>query len=1045
MLVQSKRITAIHVAIVLITAAVFLTDTLTRLGIQVWVFYIIPLALTSMQSNRNLPVGLALVQASLMAAGYVLGMREGQALPLVPAMNRSFGILTIIGVAYMARQVIVERNRIARILWLQEGENAVGTSLFGEQKVEEIGNNALQALARYTDAQVGVLHRVDRKGLQAIGHYGCTPDEARGAVGLTAEVARQPTPIVVTDLPEDYLRASSAVGSAKVGSLLIAPILSEGRLAGVIELGYLRPRGRFEDELELIRQVSENVATSLRSAAYREHLKELLEETQRQSEELQAQQEELRVSNEELEEQSRVLRESQARLENQQAELEQTNVQLEEQTQRLERQKRELLDAQRALEINASELSRANRYKSEFLANMSHELRTPLNSSLILSQILSEPRAAELPPEQARKYAKTIHDANNDLLALINDILDLSKIEVGHVEIDPAPATIAGLIEPVKQQFEPIAAEKQVAFEVHIQPGTPASLVTDHVRLQQVLKNLLSNAFKFTDRGSVRLEVSRSAGDRVAFAVRDTGIGIPPAQQDVIFEAFRQADGTTSRKYGGTGLGLSISRELTRLLGGEIHVESAPGVGSTFTAEVAIDLNTVARAPRQDEVPAVQAAEPAGRPSRAAAGARPAARQAGAAPAGPAPGQPHAPATIDDDRGRRHRDRLILVVEDDEHFASVLYELAHELGFDCIHASSGEQAIRLARENQPHGILLDVGLPDQSGLSILEQLKRDPATRHVPIHVLSVSDHTQTALELGAVGYALKPVAREELVSAFRKVEEKLQARPRRILVVEDDATLRENIGLLLQADDIEITTAGTVAEALHHVAANTFDCMVMDLMLPDASGYELLEQMAAGQKYSFPPVIVYTGRHLTRAEEQKLRRYSKSIIIKGAKSPERLLDEVTLFLHRVESSLPADQRQLLQQARQRDTVFENRRILLVEDDVRNIFALSSILEPLGAKLVIARNGREALEQVEKDPDLDLVLMDLMMPEMDGLTATRAMRRRPELSKLPIIALTAKAMPDDRRSCLEAGANDYIAKPIDVDKLVSLCRVWMPK
>ena len=391
------------------------------------------------------------------------------------------------------------------------------------------------------------------------------------------------------------------------------------------------------------------------------------------------------------------------------------------------------------------------------------------------------------------------------------------------------------------------------------------------------------------------------------------------------------------------------------------------------------------------------------------------------------------------------RERLILLIEDDERFAAVIRDLARDLNFDFVHAISGDEAMKLARELVPAGILLDVNLPDQSGLSILDQLKRDPETRHIPIHMLSVEDHTQTALELGAIGYALKPVAREELMEAFAKVEEKLKSGPRRVLVVEDDETLRENITLLLKADDVEIVGAATGAEALRQVSERSFDCVVMDLMLPDASGYELLEEMASGGKYAFPPVIVYTGRALSRDEEQRLRRYSRSIIIKGAKSPERLMDEVSLFLHRVEATLPPDQQKLLLQARQRDTVFEGRKILLAEDDVRNIFALSRILEPLGAQLVITRNGREAVEYLQGNGEADLVLMDLMMPEMDGLTAMRHIRRDRRFEQLPIIALTAKAMADDRRNCLEAGANDYIAKPIDVDKLVSLCRVWMSK
>lgn len=1031
---QQNTNSLIHLSIGLLCAIILVLESATQMGVILWVLYLVPVLLTALLNNRNLPLIVAGVASALIMLSLVSSTTNVSMGILVA--NRLIGVALVFGIAFLIRHIIIERQRVAHLLWLQKGESEAAASVIGEPNVQDVGNNALAVLAAYLDAQVAVLHRVDRGNLLPAGSYGHDGSHPLpNGSGLSQEVARHGKPVLVTDVPADYLRVSSGLGARAPRTLLIVPLRAEGRTSAVVEFGFMRDKIDMTRKTELLDHIASLLITALRAAAYRQHLAELLEQTQRQSEELQAQQEELRVSNEELEEQSRVLRESQARLENQQSELEQTNVQLEEQTQRLERQKRELLDAQRAQEINASELARANRYKSEFLANMSHELRTPLNSSLILSQILSEARAKELDEEQARKYARTIHEANNDLLALINDILDLSKIEAGHVEIDAQPATVAGVLGSVRQQFEPIAASKQVEFAVNILPGTPATLVTDQSRLQQVLKNLLSNAFKFTSAGSVTLEVSAPQGGRLAFSVRDTGIGIPAAQQDIIFEAFRQADGTTSRRYGGTGLGLSISRELARLLGGSIRVESTPGLGSTFTVEITTDLSSAVV--EREVTPA-----PAPPPMPEAPAPRP--LEVTSAPASSTDWMLRTQ-SIEDDRARRQRDKLVLVVEDDEHFASVLYDIAHEQGFDCIHASNGAEAIRLARETPPHGILLDIGLPDQSGLSILEQLKRDPATRHVPIHMLSVSDHVQTALELGAVGYALKPVARDELIEAFRRVEEKLQARARRVLVVEDDETLRENIGLLLQADDIEITTVGTAAEALQHVAEHTFDCMVMDLMLPDATGYELLEQMASGQKYSFPPVIVYTGRQLGRSEEQRLRQYSKSIIIKGAKSPERLLDEVTLFLHRVESSLPADQRQLLQQARQRDQAFENRRILLVEDDVRNIFALSSVLEPLGAKLVIARNGREALELVQKDPDLDLVLMDLMMPEMDGLTATRALRKRPELARLPIIALTAKAMPDDRRNCLDAGANDYIAKPIDVDKLVSLCRVWLPK
>ena len=1074
----------IFIGIAILSVLVLALDILTPLGIAAWVFYLMPVALSVLQRHRFLPLVVAAIETLLIVTGTFLpGDADIQPRNII---NRTFGVVTIFATALLAWQVISARLKTRRLMWLQEGQAEVARDLLGEQSVEDVGRNSLYALARYVNAQVGVMHRLDRGALAWIGGFAAERKADSVAVpgSLAQEVANHGTAMVVHDVPDGYLTVRSATGNGQPRTLIIAPVMAEGRVQGVLELGFLRASEDFSAELELLQNAGSIIGVALRSAIYRQHLKELLEETQRQSEELQTQQEELRVSNEELEEQGRALRESQARLEQQQSDLMQSNAQLEEHTQRLERQKRELVKAQKTLEINAQELGRANRYKSEFLANMSHELRTPLNSALILAQMLADPKSEQLPSAEIRRYAKTIHSANSDLLTLINDILDLSKIEAGHVDLDAETVSLSGVLEPLRQMFEPIAGSRSLGFHIEVAPGAPGTFVTDRAKLQQILKNLLANAFKFTEAGEVRLKVEAVADPsgpaRIAFAVTDTGIGIPEHQQEVIFEAFRQADGTTSRKYGGTGLGLSISRELARVLGGSLRVQSAPGAGSTFTVEVAAHLEVAA--PEHATSPAVTSALAGGaeaqdgRGALLAAAPRSPASQSAASPAGSASGPAHKaaeaasaavgadgakvlvpveragagspgvlPAGVRGDTGPRKRERLVLVIEDDDRFADILYEIAHELDFDCVLASTGADALRLARELQPSGILLDVGLPDQSGLSVLDLIKRDPATRHIPIHMISVADHMQTALELGAVGYALKPVAREELIEAFERVEQKLQMRAQRILVVEDDPALRESIGLLLKADDIEITAAGTVAEALEHLAARTFDCMVMDLMLPDASGYDLLEQMASGDKYAFPPVIVYTGRALTRDEEQRLRRYSRSIIIKGARSPERLVDEVTLFLHRVEASLPPDQQRLLSQARQREAVFEGRRILLVEDDVRNIFALSSVLEPLGAKIIVTRNGREALDFLARDADVDIILMDLMMPEMDGLTATREIRKQPALRDLPIIALTAKAMVDDRKNCLDAGANDYIAKPIDVAKLVSLCRVWMPK
>ncbi|MET0656829.1 MAG: response regulator, partial [Steroidobacteraceae bacterium] len=791
---------------------------------------------------------------------------------------------------------------------------------------------------------------------------------------------------------------------------------------------------------ELLELVAESIGIAVRSAKDRTRLEELLDETQRQSQELQAQQEELRVSNEELQEQGHILKESQARLEAQQAELEQTNSQLEEQALMLETQRDELSRAQNILQEKATELERSNQYKSEFLANMSHELRTPLNSTLILARLLADNKGGNLTAEQV-KFAQTISGAGNDLLALINDILDLSKIEAGKIEIRAEPVHVARTLETLHKSLQPMAQEKGLNFSVSTAADASEQMRTDAQRLGQILKNLLSNALKFTQQGEVSLHFSPGPGETVLFAVRDTGIGIPSDQQEVIFEAFRQADGSTHRKYGGTGLGLSISRDLARLLGGDITVQSTPGQGSTFILSLPVNYQGPAETRRRE--------------SSAATVVATAPRHVLAPPpvqsmALPSP-RPLPSPLVDDDRDHlKTGARVILAVEDDTRFAAILRDLAHELDFQCIITHSADAGLAAAALYVPSAILLDMNLPDHSGLGVLDQLKRNPLTRHIPVHVISVADYSQEALELGAVGYALKPVKREELVRAFEHLAAKFTQGVRTVLVVEDDARQRDSIGQLLGNEEVRIVGVGTATEALKQLQAATFDCMVIDLNLPDLSGYELLEKMADAEDVSFPPVIVYTGRSLTRDEEQRLRRFSKSIIIKDARSPERLLDEVTLFLHQVEAKLPAHHQRMLKDARHRETALEGKRILIVEDDVRNVYALTSLLEPRGAHVEIARNGKEALQALEASTGqaharIDMVLMDIMMPEMDGFTAMREIRKHPQWGKLPIIALTAKAMKDDNEKCLAAGANDYIAKPLDVERLLSLVRVWMPR
>jgi signal transduction histidine kinase/DNA-binding response OmpR family regulator/CHASE3 domain sensor protein len=947
----------------------------------------------------------------------------------------------LLGLSSSYDHLLEDQQRQAEALqaqaWLREGQSRLTERLATEQDLAAVGHAALESLSQYLGIVVGALYTPEPGGgFRRSATWGWTPEgESTGewlppGRTLVAECAAQRRQIPLAEVPEGYLRVSSSLGAATVRSVLLAPLEHEGRLTAVLEAGWLRPLEPRDGDL--LASAGSIVGSAIESARYRQRLQEALARTQQLNEELQAQQEELRTANEELEEQSTALKESQAHLETQQAELEQTNAQLAEQTLRLETQRDQLREAQAALEERAAELQRASRYKSEFLANMSHELRTPLNSSLILARLLADNAQGNLTEEQV-KFAESIHNAGNDLLNLINDILDIAKVEAGKLEVRPEVTPVAALCEGLRSMFEPLAAGKGLQLQLEVAEDVPAAMHTDRQRVEQILRNLMANAVKFTERGSVALHVRRSGEDTIAFEVRDSGIGIAPSQQEVIFEAFRQADGTASRRFGGTGLGLSISRDLARLLGGDIAVESAPGQGSSFTVVLPLEYRSaLAQAPLTMSTP--PSARPAAPPP------------AVPAPEAPAPA-PVAPAGFPDDReqpadGRR----TVLVIEDDERFAHILFDLAHELGYRCLVSHHADEGCRLATEQVPDAVLLDMRLPDDSGLSVLQHLKGDSRTRHVPVHVISVEDRAEPALQLGAIGYARKPASREELKQVFSRLEAKLSQKVKRVLLVEDDPRQQQSVRALIGDGDVEIVAVSQGSQALRALADTVFDCMIIDLKLPDMSGQELLERMAAGESRSFPPVIVYTGRNLTRDEEAELMRYSRSIIIKGARSPERLLDEVTLFLHKVENQLSSERQKMLRTARSRDRAFEGRRILVVDDDMRNIFALASALEHKGAEVEVARHGVEALQKLEQDPDgIDLVLMDIMMPEMDGLTATREIRKNPRWQKLPIVAVTAKAMKEDQERCLAAGANDYLAKPIELERLFSLMRVWMPK
>jgi CheY-like chemotaxis protein/signal transduction histidine kinase/CHASE3 domain sensor protein len=950
------------------------------------------------------------------------------------------GLLSYVGRRELLRlsnsfnNALGKANQQAEILeeqaWQRAGQAKLTETSIGQTALPLLGRTILDFLALYVDQAVAALYvRSEAHGdLRRVATYGGSKTDSQdeqvfdSTESLVGQAAFSNRLIHLQQLPEDYitkgLKISSGLGQSSPTNLVLLPTEHEGIANGVLELGFLRtPTPR---ELGFLSLIAGNIGNILEAALARQRLQKVLEETQQLNEELQVQQEELRAANEELEEQSRALEESQAILENQKVELEQTNDKLMEQATILDQRNSDLLIIKDELEQRAQDLQRASHYKSEFLANMSHELRTPLNSAMILAKLLAENPKGNLNQEQI-EFAQTIYASGNDLLNLINDILDISKVEAGKLELAPDHIQLDQLVENLRLTFAQLAQNKQLEFDARIEAGTAKSIYTDRQRLEQILKNLISNAIKFTDNGKVELILSDAGEGAVNFAVKDTGIGIAEDQQDLIFEAFQQADGSINRRYGGTGLGLSISRDLANLLGGAIHLDSKPNHGSTFSLQLPADLQmpaisqTVTKAVSQQPAPVEE----------------------------PSPSVTTLPFN-DDREDPTNSDRTVLVVEDDPGFARILLDLARELKYRCLVAQGAAEAIAMAIEFKPDAILLDLGLPDASGMSVLQKLKTNPATRHIPVHIVSAADSTSAALQMGAVGYVIKPTTRDRLKQVFEKLESKFTQELKRVLLVEDDPVQRQAIVHLINDEDVEITAVERGQEAIDLLRNNIYDCMIIDLKLPDMQGPELLQRMSTEAICCFPPVIVYTGRNLTREEENDLLKYSRSIIIKGARSPERLLDEVTLFLHKVESKLSSERQSMLKTLRGRDRALEGRRVLLVDDDVRNIFALSGALEQKGALVEIARNGQEAIDKLNEVKDIDVVLMDIMMPGMDGLEATRRIRQNQNFQKLPIIAVTAKAMKDDQEQCLKAGASDYLAKPIDIDRLYSLLRVWMP-
>jgi CheY-like chemotaxis protein/signal transduction histidine kinase/HAMP domain-containing protein len=938
--------------------------------------------------------------------------------------------------------------------WLKTNLARFNSMLQGQRDMTTVANMILSQLAPLVEAQQGVFYVNQRRDdgeevMKLLSSYAYSehdnlPTEFRSGKGLVGQCMAEKKRILLTNVPGDYLVIRSGLGDGTPLNIIVMPALFEDRVKAVIELASFN---RFSEiHLTFLDQLTDSIGIVLNTIEANSRTERLLIQSQQLAAELQSQQDELKKTNERLEQQALTLRESEERLRSQQEELRKTNEELQEKAELLAQQKAEVEakkgeveEAREAMQEKAEQLALTSKYKSEFLANMSHELRTPLNSMLILSRQLAENHESNLTPKQVQ-FAETVYSSGNDLLSLINDILDLSKIESGMMAIEIAQVRFDEISELLNRGFHQMGADKGLEFTIDRAPNLPPVIFTDNKRLLQILKNLLSNAFKFTERGRVSLSIrvadprntfgldSLNQADMViTFSVTDTGIGIPVEKQRIIFEAFQQADGTTSRKYGGTGLGLSISREIARLLGGEIRVVSAPGKGSTFTLYL----------PRTLEAPALENGMPASTWTDLGRGAG-----ESTAGASSTAGEYDVMIEVADDRHDISPDDLVvLIIEDDSLFAQILLDTAHENGFKVVVSAEGDAALTLAHKYKPDAITLDIRLPDRDGWTIFDRLKRDPKTRHIPIHVITADDRDYQPRKLGAFTHLRKPVTRDQLAESFERIAAFAQRRVKQLLVVEDDDVQRMAIVELIGKEDVMTTAVATGEEALAGLREKQFDCMVLDLRLPEMDGFELIEKIQKDLGLLDLPIIIYTGKELSEKEDARLRMVADAIVVKEANSPERLLAETSLFLHRVESNLPEKQRRMLEQLLRRDPILESKKVLIVDDDVRNIFALTSALESYKMVVLRAENGREGIDMLTQNPDIDVVLMDIMMPEMDGYETMQAIRQIDRFKQLPIIALTAKAMKADRDKCIEAGASDYIAKPLDMDQLLSMLRV----
>ncbi len=903
--------------------------------------------------------------------------------------------------------------------WLKTGTSELNDLMIGEKDVTALSKKIVEKITAYSQSAAGAIYISDSNTLKRTADVALSNDSRKSfsmGEGLVGQCADDRLAKVLNNLPQDDIIVTYTSGSIKPNNLALFPLIWEDDLKGVIEMVSLTPYG--EKETEWFSAISSSVGLSIESAKQNTWLQQLLNETQAQAEELQTQQNELELLNADLETQAHKLQVSEEELKVQQEELLQANQELEERSIMLEEKNQEIVERNIEIQRKSDELESTTRYKSEFLANMSHELRTPLNSILLLSRLLSENQETNLTSEQV-EFANVIQTSGNGLLTLIDEILDLSKIEAGKMKVEFREINLREVVNNMNALFMPMTKDKNLTFSVDASDA-PETMITDSLRLEQILRNLLSNAIKFTTKGSIALKISGASG-KIRFAVTDTGIGIPADKQHLVFEAFQQADGSTRRKYGGTGLGLSISRELAKLLGGEIQLQSEPGKGSQFTLQLPVNYSIEQVAEEKDTFVPTQVPASESKPDVI-----------------------FAPESIADDRDQVQKgDKVILIVEDDTYFAQTLISYARKNGYKALVAQRGDYGLHLAMQYHPTAILLDIKLPVKSGWQVMDELKANAATRHIPVHMMSSMQAKEESLSRGAIDFINKPVLFEQLPDVFLRIDEALHRGPRKILIVEENEKHAQALSYFLETSNVNVRSTQDIHEASRILIDGSADCVVLEMKMFTDEAYDELENIKRTAGLEHLPIVIFTGKSLSKTEETRIRQVADSIVIKTANSYKRILDEIDVFLQIVEENDSTFTRKNTRRLSALEQVLENKTVLLVDDDIRNIFSLTKALESQKMNVITAMDGKDGIEQLKQNPKINIVLMDMMMPEMDGYEATQAIRAMPQYRNLPVLAITAKAMYGDREKCIQAGASDYISKPIDVDQLISLLRVWL--